>query len=691
MPKPTRPVIALLALALVVAACGGPDPAAHDHEETDTLTAAADDHDHENEATTDGQAVDDGHGDHGEPVAEGAEFDHHGQPIHDDLYYEKVTKDGVSVEFTMQSFLGIGGRGADLASEIVEGANSSVIFNITDDAGQPIPEVRPLAWMDYKSAGEGRSCEAQVAGFLSGALTERPLVDFNGFFLLALNDSPSISVIDPTVDVGGYTQLFTSMMLTGRGEDWAITDDQSRLVVSIPSNGQVAIADLDGFVVLSHLDAGPNPVRVALAADGRTVWVGNDTAGSDGGVTAIDPNTLEVVGSVPTGAGHHELAFSPDGRFAFATNSAAGTLSVIDTSLFEEVAEIDVGNAPVAVAVSTADGNAYVASAGTGDIAIVDGLSHEVIGRYAAAPGLTSVEFAPGGRWGFAASPAAGKVFIFDVASGTITHEVPVPGAPDEISFSDTTAYVRSRGAAEVTAISLQDLGEAAGVEVATIPVGQQAPASTPIRSTAGAMLAAPAAGGVFVANPADDQIYLLPEGAQGPSGSFQGHGLIPRATQLVNRSLHETAPGVFTGKLRIPTAGTFQVAFLLDSPRVVHCFEFTANPSDLTTAAGAAGPPELEVVTETLKVEAGQSLAVRVKLSDASTSEPIDDVSDLRVVASATGGNWSERFTATPVGGGVYEIALNVPSAGFYRLFFEAASLDATVETFPTALVEAT
>ena len=163
---------------------------------------------------------------------------------------------------------------------------------------------------------------------------------------------------------------------------------------------------------------------------------------------------------------------------------------------------------------------------------------------------------------------------------------------------------------------------------------------------------------------------------------------MIPTAVQLVDRSLQETAPGVFTGKLRIPDAADFQVAFLLDSPRVVHCFEFTANAGETSIAAGA---PRFEVLTENLEWKAGETLSVRVKLSDPSTGQPIDGVSDLQVVASATGGNWSDRFTATSVGGGEYEFALTVPDAGFYRLFFSAVSLAATVETFPTALAKAT
>jgi hypothetical protein len=35
-----------------------------------------------------------------------------------------------------------------------------------------------------------------VEGYLSGTLTARPTLDLNSFFILALNNDPSISVID---------------------------------------------------------------------------------------------------------------------------------------------------------------------------------------------------------------------------------------------------------------------------------------------------------------------------------------------------------------------------------------------------------------------------------------------------------------------------------------------------------------
>lgn len=671
------------ALALVVAACGDHDDAAHDHD--DGPAAAADDHDH-----GEGGVAEENHDDgHGVPVGEGAEIDHHGNPIHDELFYGDVTQNGVTVEFTMQSFLGIGGRGADLASEIVDGANSAVIFKIADEAGNPIEGARPFAWLDPGPAATGEQCQAQVAGYISGALTERPMIDLNSFFLLALNEGPTISVIDPNVDVAGFTQLFAVMLLRGPGEDWVKTTDGERMVVSVPSHGEVAVADLDAFDVLDHVTAGPNPVRVALAPDGRNVWVGNDVGNGLGGVTVVDPYGLTTVATITTGDGHHEIVFSPDGAFAYVTNSESGTLSVVDTARLSVIADVDVGAAPTAAEVSTANGNVYVAAAAGNEIVVVDGSAHRIVERIPVEAGIASLRFAPGGRWGFAAGPATGNVFIFDALADTVSYVVPVHGGPDQISFSETHAYIRSAQAPAMTSIPLADLGSADALPATTVPVGQAPPAAVAATAVADSLLAAP--GTVFVANPADDQIHYYPEGATASSGSFQGHGLVPRAVEIVDRSMKETAPGVFTGKLRIPAAGTFQVPFLLEQPRVVHCFEFTANPDPSANPAGTTGIPDLEVVTENLEMKAGETLAMQVRLSDSSSGEPIADVADLQMVVTAAAGNWSERYVAVASGDGIYELALRVPDAGFYRLFFSAPSLGATVEDWPTATIKAT
>ena len=61
---------------------------------------------------------------------------------------------------------------------------------------------------------------------------------------------------------------------------------------------------------------------------------------AQGGVTIIDVASMQKVARIATGAGHHELAFTSDDRYAFVTNSQDGSLSVIDIRQLKKVKDI---------------------------------------------------------------------------------------------------------------------------------------------------------------------------------------------------------------------------------------------------------------------------------------------------------------------------------------------------------------
>jgi YVTN family beta-propeller protein len=106
----------------------------------------------------------------------------------------------------------------------------------------------------------------------------------------------------------------------------------------MPEAGKVAAVDLENFKVVANVEAGKNPVRIALQPDGKYLWVGNDGEGEESsGVTVIDAQAHTVAASIATGAGHHEIAFTADSLFAFVTNRDAGTVSVIDVQKLEKV------------------------------------------------------------------------------------------------------------------------------------------------------------------------------------------------------------------------------------------------------------------------------------------------------------------------------------------------------------------
>lgn len=630
--------------------------------------------------------------------AEPIRYDHHGNPIREDPIYEKVVGEGVSVEFTAENFLGVGGRGGEIAAELFEGEFARLKFRISQaDSTAAIPGLRPSVWMELRradptgKANPAPSCQERVRAYLSGALTSRPDINLNSYFILALNNDSSISVIDPMIDVAGMTNLFALLDLPQPGYDWAISADQQQLFVTIPATDQVAVANLEQFRVVQHLEAGRNPTRVVFQPDQKYVWVGNDAATGDAsGVTVINPVGLKVMAQLSTGAGHHELAFSADSRFAFVTNSNVGTLSVIDTEQLAPVKTLNIGPQPVAVAVSAQTGALYVAEADRGEIVVLDGRQLNELARIKAAPGLAAVHFAPGGRWGFALNPRAGQVTIFDTASNTVSASIAVTGGPDQIAFSQTHAYIRTGSAPEVTSISLADLETGQTPVPVNLSIGQSAASDFPNPAAAAAMLATPADGAMIMANPADDQIYYYVEGAQAAQGGFQGHGLFPRAVQIIDRSLREEAPGVYAGSVRLPYSGTYDVAFLLDNPRIVHCFAMTVNPNPNSTTAAAESLPKLEVLTAGEPLKVGRLFKLQFELTDPATGLAVAGLTDVLVLANQTGGNWNQQYVARWLAEGRYEVDLTVPAPGLYNILFAIPSLQVNFDGFPNLNLKA-
>jgi DNA-binding beta-propeller fold protein YncE len=583
---------------------------------------------------------------------------------------QKFVREGVEVEFTVEPPAG--------ATEILAGHDAVVRFRVRDTAtGTPISGVRPAAWASQRGSAappDATQCREKVQSYLQGSLRARPDVDLNAYYLLALNQEPNLSVLDPLLGFGG-SKLVTLVFLKSPGEDWALTADRSRLFVSMPLVNLVAVVDTTTWKVVGEVAAGTRPTRLALQPDGKYLWVANDAGveGEPGGVTAVDAASLKVAGAFRTGAGAHEIAFAEDNKFAFVTNRADGTLSVIDIQKLEKLKDIKTGAPASALAYSPLSRSLYVANESDGSISVVDGRSHELVTRIQAEPGLRAVRFAPGGRWGFVPNAARSVVHVFDASTNRLAHSVSVGKAPDQVAFTDTFAYVRSLGTEEVSAIRLSTVGKEP--DVIKFPGGQNAPGTaSAFASRADAFVPAPEGGSVLLANPADRMIYYYSEGMAAPMGNFQNYKREARAVKVVDRSLREESLGVYSTTVRLPKDGTYDVSFLLSSPRVVHCFEATAKPDPNVKQEQKAGL-RVEYLNKGQAARVGESYKIRFKLTDAATGQPKDGLKDVRVLFFLTPGVWQKRDFAAHVGGGVYELEVPVPRDGVYMVFVESQS----------------
>lgn len=577
---------------------------------------------------------------------------------------QKYSQEGISLEFSMTP---VGATG------LMEGLETAVHFKVADaNAGKALGNLRPLAWIDRHEAGQStdaRSCREKIQSFLQSGFDRRPTMDLNSYFILALNDEPNISVIDPLSGFGG-SKLYTLIPLRSSGEDWVMSPDKKRVYVSMPAVNQIAVIDTSNWKVIANIDSGSGPARLALQHDGRYLWAGND--GNEGGVTVIDTVTLRRAAQITTGAGHHEIAFNEDDSSAFVTNKQEGTLSIIDVRKVLRTANIKVGQLPSAVVFSTLSKTVYVANEGDGTIVALDGSGRETQ-RMKTQPGLRTLRLVPDMRFGFAVNGAANSVYVFDLASNRIVHTVPVGPGADQVTFTKEFAYVRTAGSEFVSMIKIADLGKETAIT--RFPAGQKAPEQSPARSIADAIVPAPENGAVLVANPADKMIYFYTEGMAAPMGSFQNYRRDPKALLVLDHSLRESKGGEYTTTVKLPPAGRYDVAFLLDSPRLVNCFEITvaANP-DLPKARVAA--LAVEPILKDEIALAGENHSFRFKVTDASTHQPRADLADLGVLVFLAPGVWQQREWARNVGDGVYEMTFVPPQAGVYYVYFQCPSL---------------
>src|SRR5678815_1244714 len=112
---------------------------------------------------------------------------------------QTFTAQGISIEFT--------------AMPVIAGEEMLVRFKITDTSGVPLTNLRPVAWIDQRQTKDpidARVCREKVQAFLQPSFSNRATLDLNAYFILALNNEPNISVIDPLSGFGG-SKLYLSL------------------------------------------------------------------------------------------------------------------------------------------------------------------------------------------------------------------------------------------------------------------------------------------------------------------------------------------------------------------------------------------------------------------------------------------------------------------------------------------------
>jgi hypothetical protein len=170
--------------------------------------------------------------------------------------------------------------------------------------------------------------------------------------------------------------------------------------------------------------------------------------------------------------------------------------------------------------------------------------------------------------------------------------------------------------------------------------------------------------------------VYYYMEGMNAPMGAFRNYGHKPRAVQIANRALKELEPGVYSTTVKVPMAGTFEIAFLNEAPQFLHCFtmEAAVNPK----LERASDPVAVEYLNEREALVAGDEMKLRFRLYQPGSGKTFVDAGGVAVKYFRAPRFDLTEMVATHVGEGIYEATLPFRSAGSYYIYIAAPGLNA-------------
>lgn len=287
----------------------------------------------------------------------------------------------------------------------------------------------------------------------------------SGLLLVANKGEHTLGLIDPSTErqiaiipEGGVT-----------GHEVAVSPDGGRAFVPIYGNSGVGlpgsngrkidVIDLDRRRVAHTIDfsRGVRPHCAVFGPKDGLLYV---TTELDKSVAVIDPKTLKIVGSVPTGQPEsHMLAISPDGRRGYTANVGPGTVSVLDLAARKTLTVIPV--APHVQRISVSPDGRWVFTSDTTKprLAVINAAAGKV-DRWLALPGTGyGTASTPDGKYLLVALPDANAVAVVDLPNLRVLQTISLPAAPQEVLIrpDGKVAYISCDRSHQVAAIQIGD------------------------------------------------------------------------------------------------------------------------------------------------------------------------------------------------------------------------------------------
>lgn len=273
------------------------------------------------------------------------------------------------------------------------------------------------------------------------------------------------------IAVAGFMLLGSAGVLSVEAQDGGV------LLVVNKSESTLSFIDTASGAEVAEVETGYAPHEVAVSPDGRWAYVTDYGTGPEPGttVTIVDVAARARVGAIDLGrhTRPHGIAVTDDGALWVTTEGSAHVLK-LDPATRTVVMAAETGQQVTHMVVAAGADRVYTANIGSGTVTAVDAATGEVLTHIETGAGAEGIALAPDGDHVYVTNRSAGTLSRIAVASNTVTGALEVGAFPIRVEIlpGGGRALVSNAQANELAVVRLDSLSVERRIPVGAVPVG---------------------------------------------------------------------------------------------------------------------------------------------------------------------------------------------------------------------------
>lgn len=211
------------------------------------------------------------------------------------------------------------------------------------------------------------------------------------------------------------------------------------LLVANKHSNTLSFVNLTTLNIIETIPAGPNPHEIALTPDQRFAYLSSyEPPGNT--ISIVDLVQRKLVKEIPTGkyTRIHGVAMAPDGKHAYFTAGQSGYVVEVDTKTKEITRGIPThGKVSHMVYVSPDGKRLYTGNIGSDNVSVIDRSSGELITQIHTGKGCGGMAFTPDAKHLWVTNESDGTLSIIDIGTHKVRETLTCKGIIKRIRFSD--------------------------------------------------------------------------------------------------------------------------------------------------------------------------------------------------------------------------------------------------------------